>query len=69
MLLQKDLSSKPEENYEKNLLERTYKQKAVNINWTVSKNILVFQRKTQILKEFTFDYESVFNTRENKAKI
>lgn len=68
MLLQKSLSSKLEKNYEKNWLERTYKQKAMNINWSVSRNIFFCHEKTQFIKEFIFDLESVFDTREKDKK-
>lgn len=69
MLLQKYLSSKPEKNYRKNLLERTYKQKVMNINWSVSRNIFFCHEKTYFIKEFIFDFESVFDTREKDMKI
>lgn len=51
------------------LIGRTYKQKVVNINWSVSKNIFFCYRKTQFIKEFIFDFESVFDTKEKEVKI
>lgn len=41
----------------------------MNINWSVSRNIFFCHEKTQFIKEFIFDFGSVFHTREKDKKI